>query len=127
MRLADRVVVVIGTSTSGIAEGEDAIEALHREASCSWHFTIGSKRSACYGVCGVLFGLRRIALHRLYGVLVVGERVRFCAALARGAGRCDAAVVGGADSSCRLTLNGLMRSSSFRQCSAIPSASIARG
>ena len=81
---AHRVAVVIGTSTSGIAAGEDAIDALHREGQipATFHYRQQEIGMAAEFAARYL-GLTRRALHDLDGVLVVRERVRFGAAAAR--------------------------------------------
>jgi 3-oxoacyl-[acyl-carrier-protein] synthase I len=101
-----RIAVLIGTSTSGIAEGEDAIAALHREGRipAAFHYRqqeIGmtAEFAARYlGLSGVRYTI---------STACSSSANAFCSALRLlDAGRCDAAVVGGSDSLCRLTLNG---------------------
>ena len=102
----ERVAVIIGTSTSGIAEGEDAVEALTRTGKlpAAFHY-----RQQEIGTAA-LFTARYLDL--------TGPRYTISTACTSSAkafasarrlimsGRCDAAVVGGSDSLCRLTLNG---------------------
>ncbi len=103
---AHRVGVLIGTSTSGITEGEDAIESLHRDGHVPARFhyrqqEIGSAAefAARYlGVSGVRYTISTACSS---SASAIGSAQRLLAA-----GRCDAVVVGGADSLCRLTLNG---------------------
>ncbi len=103
---AHRVAVVIGTSTSGIAAGEDAIDALHREGRfpAGFHYhqqEIGmtAEFAARYlGLSGVRYTIST-ACSSSANAFASAKRLL-------AAGRCDAAVVGGADSLCRLTLNG---------------------
>jgi 3-oxoacyl-[acyl-carrier-protein] synthase-1 len=102
----DRIAVVIGTSTSGIAEGEDAIEVLARTGSMPATFEyarqeigMASEFAARYlGVTGVRYTVST-ACSSSANAFASAQRLF-------AAGRCDAAVVGGADSLCRLTLNG---------------------
>jgi 3-oxoacyl-[acyl-carrier-protein] synthase-1 len=103
---AHRVAVVIGTSTSGIAAGEDAIDALHRDGRfpVGFHYRqqeIGmtAEFAARYlGLSGVRYTIST-ACSSSANAFASAKRLL-------AAGRCDAAVVGGADSLCRLTLNG---------------------
>ncbi len=101
-----RVAVVIGTSTSGIAAGEDAVDALHRDGKfpAGFHYRqqeIGmtAEFAARYlGLSGVRYTIST-ACSSSANAFASAKRIL-------AAGRCDAAVVGGADSLCRLTLNG---------------------
>ncbi len=105
---ADRVAVVLGTSTSGVQAGEDAyrardpatgaLPAAFDHAGTQDMFSLGRFVRAALGLRGP--------------ALVVSTA---CASSARtfadaahliAAGVCDAAVVGGADSLCRMTLQG---------------------
>jgi 3-oxoacyl-[acyl-carrier-protein] synthase I len=103
---ADRIAVLIGTSTSGITEGERAIVALQRDGRMPVEFhyrqqEIGSAAefAAQYlGLSGVRYTI---------STACSSSANAFCSAQRLlHSGRCDAAVVGGADSLCRLTLNG---------------------
>lgn len=103
---AHRVAVVIGTSTSGIAAGEDAIDALHREGRfpAEFHYHqqeigMAAEFAASYlGLSGVRYTIST-ACSSSANAFASANRLL-------AAGRCDATVVGGADSLCRLTLNG---------------------
>ena len=104
----DRVAVVLGTSTSGVQAGEDAYRA--RDPA-----TGALPAAFDYGGTQDMFSLGRFvraALGLRGPALVVSTA---CASSARcfadaahliAAGVCDAAVVGGADSLCRMTLQG---------------------
>ena len=102
----DRIAVVIGTSTSGIAEGEDAIEALAATGRmpATFHYArqeigMASEFVARYlGLTGVRFTVST-ACSSSANAFASARRLF-------ASGRCDAAIVGGADSLCRLTLNG---------------------
>jgi 3-oxoacyl-[acyl-carrier-protein] synthase I len=101
-----RIAVVIGTSTSGIAEGEDAIEA----------FAASGRMPATFEYARQEIGMASEFAARYLGLTGVRYTVSTACSSSANAfasaqrlfasGRCDAAVVGGADSLCRLTLNG---------------------
>jgi 3-oxoacyl-[acyl-carrier-protein] synthase I len=105
---ADRIAVVLGTSTSGVLSGEDAYRA--RDPS-----TGALPESFDYDNTQDMFSLAgfvRAALALRGPAMVVSTA---CASSARTfidssrlieSGVCDAAVVGGADSLCRMTLQG---------------------
>ena len=101
-----RVAVLMGTSTSGIANGEDAAESLARRGHMpeGYHYRqqeIGSVAEFAARYLG-LAGLR----YTISTACSSSAKVFASAQRLLAAGRCDAAVVGGADSLCRLTLNG---------------------
>lgn len=102
----NRVAVVLGTSTSGIAEGEDAV--LHHQnggnAPVGFHYrqqeigTIAEFVARTLGLHGIRYTIST-ACSSSAKALATGRRLI-------AAGLCDAAVVGGCDTLCRLTLNG---------------------
>ena len=105
---ADRIAVVLGTSTSGVLSGEDAYRArdLHTGTLPPW-FDYANTQDMFS-----LAGFVRAALALRGPAMVVSTA---CASSARtfidashliASGVCDAAVVGGADSLCRMTLQG---------------------
>lgn len=104
---AHRIAVVLGTSTSGILAGEDAYR--HRLASGALPPGFDYARTQdLYSLSGFV----RAALSLKGPAFVISTA---CASSARAfmdagnlirAGLCDAAVVGGADSLCRMTLQG---------------------
>jgi 3-oxoacyl-[acyl-carrier-protein] synthase-1 len=101
-----RVAVLMGTSTSGIAAGEDAAEefAATGRMPASYHYRqqeIGSPAEFAARYLG-LEGLR----YTISTACSSSAKVFASAQRLLAAGRCDAAIVGGADSLCRLTLNG---------------------
>ena len=103
---AHRVAVVVGTSTSGIAEGEDAMEGLRRDGRFPGKFHYRQQEIGMSGEFAArylgLTGLRyTISMACSSSASAFGSAQRLLES-----GRCDAAVVGGADSLCRLTLNG---------------------
>jgi 3-oxoacyl-[acyl-carrier-protein] synthase I len=102
----DRIAVVLGTSTSGIAEGGAAVERHRRTGAWPDGFTYRQQE---------LGGLARHAAYYLgltgpaYTVATACSSSAKAFASARRlvvAGLADAAIVGGADTLCRLTLNG---------------------
>ena len=104
---ADRVAVVMGTSTSGVQAGEDAYRVRGAGGALPDRFDYDGTQD--------MFSLARFvrAALGLRGPSLVVSTA--CASSARcfadaahliGAGVCDAAVVGGADSLCRMTLQG---------------------
>lgn len=103
---AHRIAVVLGTSTSGIAAGEDALEARERDGRIPKHYhyrqqEIGTAAEFAARYLG-LTGLRyTISTACSSSAKAFASAWRLLAA-----GRCDAAIVGGVDSLCKLTLNG---------------------
>ena len=103
---AHRIAVVLGTSTSGIAAGEHALETHAREGRVPKHYhyrqqEIGTAAEFAARYLG-LTGLRyTISTACSSSAKAFASAWRLLAA-----GRCDAAVVGGVDSLCKLTLNG---------------------
>ncbi len=103
---ADRIAVVLGTSTSGIAAGEYALETHAREGRMpeAYHY-----RQQEIGTAAE-FAARYLKLTGLRYTISTA-----CSSSAKAfasawrllvAGRCDVAIVGGVDSLCQLTLNG---------------------
>lgn len=102
----DRVAVIIGTSTSGIAEGETAFEtsAVSGEFPSSFDYRqqeMGTAALFAARYLGVEGPRYTVSTACSSSAKVFGSARRLIAS-----GRCDAAVVGGSDSLCRLTLNG---------------------
>ena len=101
-----RIAIVIGTSTSGVAAGEDALEesVASGRMPASFHYRqqeIGAAAEFAARYLG-LSGLRyTISTACSSSAKAFGSAWRLLQS-----GRCDAAIVGGADSLCRLTLNG---------------------
>jgi 3-oxoacyl-[acyl-carrier-protein] synthase-1 len=101
-----RVAVVLGTSTSGIAAGEEAVAARIRAGSMpsAFHYRqqeIGTVAEFAASYLD-LTGLR----YTISTACSSSAKAFASAARLLDAGRCDAAVVGGVDSLCLLTLNG---------------------
>lgn len=103
---ADRVAVVLGTSTSGIAEGEDAIATLRRSGAWpdGFHYRqqeIGSLSAFAARVFGLSGPAYTVATACSSSAKVFASARRLIRA-----GLADAAIVGGADTLCRMTVNG---------------------
>jgi 3-oxoacyl-[acyl-carrier-protein] synthase-1 len=103
---AHRIAVVLGTSTSGVAESETAYAEYKERGAWPARFSYGQHEAG---------GLPEFAAHWLglggpaYAITTACSSSAKVFASARrliAAGVCDAAVIGGADSLCRLTLNG---------------------
>ncbi|MEI6987602.1 MAG: beta-ketoacyl-[acyl-carrier-protein] synthase family protein, partial [Rhodospirillaceae bacterium] len=114
----DRVAVVLGTSTAGIAEGEAAWAAFVRDGV--WPPGYRYSRQETGNLAD--FAARVLGLTGpAYTVATACSSSGKAFASARRlimSGLCDAAVVGGADSLCRLTLNGFhsLEAISSRPC-----------
>lgn len=103
---ADRLAVVMGTSTSGIAEGERAL-AEHR-LSGAWPAGFTYRRQETGSLADFAAGHLGIAGPAYTIATACSSSAKVFAAARRliRQGLADAAVVGGADSLCRMTLNG---------------------
>jgi 3-oxoacyl-[acyl-carrier-protein] synthase-1 len=103
---SDRIAVVLGTSTSGIAAGEEAAATLAREGRMPAHYHYRQQEIGT----AAEFAARYLALtgYRYTISTACSSSAKAFASAARllDAGRCDAAIVGGVDSLCLLTLNG---------------------
>ena len=115
---ADRVAVILGTSTSGIADGEAALARLRRQGA--WPVSYDYRQQELGGLAE--FAARALALTGpayTIGTACASSSKVFAAArrLIR-AGLADAAVVGGADTLCRMTLSGFasLQALSARRC-----------
>ncbi len=104
---ADRVAVVLGTSTSGVTAAEDAYR--HRSPDGALPLTFDYDHTQdLYSVAGYVRGVLGLCGPALVISTACASSARCfvdAAQLIR-AGLCDAAVVGGADSLCRMTLHG---------------------
>ena len=102
----DRVAVIMGTSTSGIAEGEDAVRYLHQHGEFPPGFDYRQQelgdpshfRAELLDLCGPAYTLST-ACSSSARAIISGKRLIE-------AGLVDAAIVGGADSLCRMPVNG---------------------
>jgi 3-oxoacyl-[acyl-carrier-protein] synthase-1 len=103
---ADRIAVVMGTSTSGIADGERALA--HRLERGEWpsefrysQQEIGNLADFTAAYLGLSGPAYTVATACSSSAKVFGSARRLIEA-----GFCDAALVGGVDTLCRLTMNG---------------------
>jgi len=101
-----RVGVVLGTSTSGIAEGEAAIAALDRDGAMPARFDYASQE---IGTAAPFLARHLGLLGPAYTVSTActsSAKALVSARLLLAAGVCDAVLAGGVDSLCRLTVSG---------------------
>ncbi|MDP2834461.1 MAG: beta-ketoacyl-[acyl-carrier-protein] synthase family protein [Pseudomonadota bacterium] len=101
-----RVGVVLGTSTSGIAEGEAAIAALDRDGAMPAKFDYASQE---IGTAAPFLARHLGLLGPAYTVSTActsSAKALVSARLLLAAGVCDAVLAGGVDSLCRLTVSG---------------------
>jgi len=102
----DRIAVVLGTSTSGIAEGGAAVDHHHRTGSWPVGFSyrqqelgnLADHAARHLGLTGPAYTIATACSSSAKAFASARRLIR--------AGLADAAVVGGADTLCRLTLNG---------------------
>jgi len=103
---ANRIGVVIGTSTSGIGEGGEAIKAKLADGALPASFELARQQLGD----PALFAARLAGVSGPYYVVSTactsGARAIAAGARLIKAGLCDAVVCGGVDSLCDLTLNG---------------------
>ena len=105
---AERVAVVAGTSTSGIADGERAL--LHQMQNGQFpedYFYGGQEIGNLSDFIASYFGIKGTAYTISTACSSSGRALISAARLLR-SGMADAVIVGGADSLCQLTLNGFM-------------------
>lgn len=114
----DRIAVLVGTSTSGIAEGEVAVEALERDGAMPATFRYRQQEIGT----GAEFLARHLGIdgprYTISTACSSSAKAFSSAQRLIAAGSCDAAVVAGCDSLCRLTTNGFdaLESMSPRIC-----------
>ncbi len=109
----DRVAVIMGTSTSGIAEGEEAVRHLHRHGQFPSGYDYQQQElgdpslfmAELLDLCGPAYTLST-ACSSSARAIISGKRLI-------DAGLADAALVGGADSLCRMPVNGFNSLESF--------------
>ena len=102
----ERIAVVMGTSTSGLAEGEEALKVRLESGAWPPHFRYSQQElgnlaafvAAYLGLSGPAYTIAT-ACSSSGKIFASAQRLIE-------AGLCDAALVGGADTLCRLTLNG---------------------
>jgi 3-oxoacyl-[acyl-carrier-protein] synthase-1 len=102
----DRIAVVIGTSTSGIAEGEQAVA--HRAATGGWPEGFDYRQQETGSAAAFLAELLGLSgpAYVVATACSSGSKALASARRLIRAGLADAAIAGGADTLCRLTLAG---------------------
>lgn len=103
---AERLAVVVGTSTSGVREGTDAFRRHHAEGRWPADFRFGAQE---LGDVAAHVASRVGAGGPAYGISTActsGAKALASAARMIQAGICDVAIAGGVNSLCDLTLNG---------------------
>lgn len=102
----DRIAVILGTSTSGIADGEEALMHYRREGRWPERFDYRMQETGSLAE----FAARSLGLtgpaYTIATACSSSAKVFASARRLIRAGLVDAAVVGGADTLCRMTLNG---------------------
>jgi 3-oxoacyl-[acyl-carrier-protein] synthase-1 len=103
---ADRIAVIIGSSTSGIAETESAVRAWveHGEPADDYHYSV-QEMGACAQFIAELLGVSG----PVYGISTAcssGAKALAAARRLLRAGLCDAVIAGGVDTLCQLTVMG---------------------
>jgi 3-oxoacyl-[acyl-carrier-protein] synthase I len=102
----DRIAVILGTSTSGIGDGEDALMAYRRDSAWPESFDYRLQETGSLAE----FAARLLDLtgpaYTIATACSSSAKVFASARRLIRAGLVDAAVVGGADTLCRMTLNG---------------------
>jgi len=115
---AQRVAVVIGTSTSGIASGEDAMAAKIRDGAFPPGFSYKQQEiGATAPFAARLLGARGPA-YTVSTACTSGAKALLAARRLLDLGLCDAAIAGGVDTLCRLTVGGFasLESTSPQRC-----------
>jgi 3-oxoacyl-[acyl-carrier-protein] synthase-1 len=102
----DRVAVILGTSTAGIAEGDRALTAYRRDGVWPRDFNYSHQEAGNLAMfAAAALGLTGPA-YSIATACSSSAKVFASARRLMRAGLADAAVVGGADTLCRMTLNG---------------------
>jgi 3-oxoacyl-[acyl-carrier-protein] synthase-1 len=102
----DRVAVILGTSTAGIAEGDLALTAYRRDGVWPRDFNYSQQEAGNLALfAAAALGLTGPA-YTIATACASSAKVFASARRLMRAGLADAAVVGGADTLCRMTLNG---------------------
>jgi 3-oxoacyl-[acyl-carrier-protein] synthase I len=103
---AERIAVVMGTSTSGIAEGEEAVRKAKRDGTLPTDFDMRKQELGSTGeVLARYLNLAGPALSVSTACSSSAQALAMGRRLIR-TGLADAVLAGGADSLCRLTVNG---------------------
>ena len=103
---AERIAVVMGTSTAGIAEGEEALT--QRKRSGSWPATFRYSQQEVGNLARFVADWSNVTGPTYTIATACSSSAKALASAQRllTLGACDAAIVGGSDSLCRMTLNG---------------------
>lgn len=102
----DRVAVILGTSTSGISDNEPGIAEKVKSGSFPEGFDYNRQDNASLALFArSYFGLSGLAM-TISTACTSSAKTLASARRMMAAGLCDAAIVGGADTLCRLTMNG---------------------
>ena len=115
---AQRVAIVIGTSTSGIASGEDAMAARIKTGAFPPGFSYKQQEiGATAPFAARLLGVRGPA-YTVSTACTSGAKALLAARRLLDLGLCDAAIAGGVDTLCRLTVGGFasLESTSPQRC-----------
>lgn len=115
---AQRIAVIVGTSTSGIASGEDAMAAKLRGGAFPPGFRYRQQEIGTTGpVAARLLGVRGPA-YTVSTACTSGAKALAAARRLLSLGLCDAAIAGGVDTLCRLTVGGFtaLESTSPERC-----------
>ena len=115
---AQRVAIVIGTSTSGIASGEDAMAAKIKDGAFPPGFSYKQQEiGATAPLAARLLGARGPA-YTVSTACTSGAKALLAARRLLDLGLCDAAIAGGVDTLCRLTVGGFasLESTSPQRC-----------
>lgn len=103
---ADRIAVIVATSTSGISDGEGAIKALQESAQFPDDFHYNKQELGNLGAFVAQYFSISGPVYTISTACSSSGRVFISAKRLLKAGLVDAVIVGAADSLCRLTLNG---------------------
>lgn len=102
----DRVAVILGTSTSGISDNEPGIAEKVQTGNFPESFEYDRQDNASLALfTRSYFGLSGLAM-TISTACTSSAKTLASARRMMAAGLCDAAIVGGADTLCRLTMNG---------------------
>lgn len=103
---ADRVAVVIGTSTSGIASGEEAFTACTNEGAWPEDFCYSQQEISSLPIFVSRYTGAKGPSYAIATACSSSAKTFACARRLIHAGIVDAAIVGGADTLCQMTVNG---------------------
>ncbi|MGB0935863.1 MAG: beta-ketoacyl-[acyl-carrier-protein] synthase family protein [Colwellia sp.] len=118
----NRVAVIIGTSTSGISEGESAMKILQRDGQLPLHYDYHQQElfntaefiSEVLGTTGVCLTISTACSSSAKAFKTASEMID--------SGIADAAIVGGVDTLCEMTINGFYSLNSTAKGNCQPSS-----